>query len=77
MGANTIKLEAELLDEVGAIKPRGQSLSSFVKMVLRKEVNRVQMRRAAQEYMDFLASNPEERELIDEWSKSDLDKPIG
>ena len=75
MRATTIKVEGELLDELEKKKPDSQSLSSFVRSILEKEVVRRKMVDAAERYADFLRNRPDEREWLEEWERSDVDRP--
>jgi hypothetical protein len=72
MKATTIKLEGELLCELEATKPESVSLSAFVREVLRKDLQRRKLSRAAVSYEKFLAENPEEQLLLREWDEADL-----
>ncbi len=72
MKATTIKLEGKLLSELEATKPKNMSLSSFVRDVLRKDIQRRRLAQAAASYEEFLASNPEEQLLLREWDEADL-----
>lgn len=75
MRATTIKVEGDLLDEIEKVKPKTQSLSAYVRSVLRREVLRHKMAGAAERYAELLRSNPDERGWLDEWETADLDKP--
>jgi hypothetical protein len=72
MKATTIKIEGELLDELEATKPQSISLSAFVREVLRNDLRRRKLSRAAISYEEFLAANPEEQLLLREWDEADL-----
>lgn len=75
MKATTIKIEGDLLREIESAKPPSQSVSAFVRSVLRKELDRRQLRNAAAEYQAFVSENPEERQWLDAWERSDLVSP--
>jgi hypothetical protein len=75
MRATTIKVEGDLLDEIEKLKPSSQSLSAYVRSVLRREIQRHKMTAAAERYAELLRSNPAEREWLDEWETAELDKP--
>ena len=75
MRATTIKVEGELLDELEREKSDSESLSSFVRSILEKEVVRRKMVDAAERYADFLRNRPDEREWLEEWERSDVDRP--
>jgi hypothetical protein len=72
MKATTIKVEGELLLELERAKPASQSLTTFVRDVLRHEVRRRQMAAAADRYTEFLTEDGEERAWLDEWDRADL-----
>ena len=76
MKATTIKVEGDLLEELEKMKPTSQSLSGYVRSVLRREVLRNRMAGAAERYAELLRSNPDERGWLDEWETADLDKPV-
>lgn len=75
MKATTIKVEGDLLQELERAKPAAQSLTTFVRDVLRREVRRQQMAAAADRYTEFLAEDSEERAWLDEWDRADLARP--
>lgn len=75
MKATTIKVEGELLLELERAKPASQSLTTFVRDVLRREVRRQQMAAAADRYTEFLAKDGEERTWLEEWDRADLARP--
>ena len=72
MKATTVKIEGELLEELEAAKPRGQSISAYVREVLRKNLERAEVREAAFRYMEFVNSNEDEHTWLDEWDCADL-----
>ena len=72
MKATTIKLEGGLLEELEAMKPAGESLTGYVRSVLRRELDRREMEAAAMAYRAFVESNEEEREWLKEWDQADL-----
>ena len=75
MKATTIKVEGELLAELEKAKPRSQSLTTYVRGVLRREVRRGQMKAAADRYTAFLEQYPDERAWLDAWDRADLARP--
>ncbi len=75
MKATTIKIENPLLDELNEIRPSKKSLSAYVKEVLEQDVRRKKMREAAEQYGQFLITNPEEKTWLEEWESSDLASP--
>jgi len=72
MKATTIKVEGELLTELERRKPPAQSLSAFVKSILRRDLLHRQLAEASVRYAAFLAGNPEERDWLAEWEGADL-----
>lgn len=76
MKATTIKVEGALLEEIEKAKPEAQSLSSFVRSILEKEVVCRKMADAAERYADLLRNRPDEREWLEEWERSDLARPV-
>ena len=76
MRATTIKVEGSLLDELEKEKPDSESLSSFVRSILEKEMVRRKMVGAAERYADFLRNRPAEREWLETWERSDVDTPV-
>ena len=72
MKATTIKIEGELLKELERAKPASESLSFYVRKVLRKDLRRTQLAQAAAAYQEFLAAKPEEQAWLKEWDEADL-----
>ncbi len=72
MKATTVKIEGELLNELEAVKPEAMSISAYIRDVLRKDLARRRLSRAAVSYEEFLAANPEEQSLLREWDEADL-----
>ena len=72
MKATTIKLEGELLRDLEASKPEDVSLSAYVRQVLRKDLLRQKLSRAALSYEKFLEDSPEEQSWLREWDAADL-----
>jgi len=72
MKATTIKVEGELLAELERVKPRRQSLTGFVRSVLRQELRRQEMAAAAERYTQFLRRHPDERAWLEAWDRADL-----
>jgi hypothetical protein len=75
MKATTIKVEGELLAELERAKPSSQSLTTYVRFVLRQEVRRRQMIAAADRYTEFLRQHADERTWLDAWDRADLALP--
>lgn len=72
MGATTVKLDEQLLHEIAAVKPRGQTLAAFVRESLQRDLRRQQMRKAAETYVSLLETNAPERQALDEWESAAL-----
>ncbi len=72
MQATTIKLENPLLGEVKKCISKEESLTSFVRKVLEKEIQKRKMIESADQYLKFLDQNPEEKAWLTEWEKEDL-----
>lgn len=75
MQATTIKLEYPILSSLMRFIPKEKSLSAFVREILEQEIQRRTMARAAERYVEFLESSPEEREWLKEWESADLEQP--
>jgi len=76
MKATTIKLEGELLAAIERAKPPGDSVTSFVRTVLRKSLEQHEVREAANAYIAFVESHPDEQQWMDEWERADLTTPL-
>jgi hypothetical protein len=72
MKATTIKLEGDLLRELEKAKPESVTLSAYVREVLRGDLRRRSLTKAAALYQEFLESNPEEVVWLREWEEADL-----
>jgi len=72
MKATTIRVEGVLLRELERHKPRDQGLSAFVRDVLARAVQRLQLEAAADRYAEFLAREPGERQWLAAWGSADL-----
>lgn len=72
MQATTIKIENPLLSELKKFLPKGESISSFIREVLERDLQRRKMIKAAETYMEFLDTNPEEKQWLEDWGDSDL-----
>jgi hypothetical protein len=75
MKATTVKIDGELLEEIERVKPVEQSVSAFVRSVLRKDLDRERARTAAGEYVAFLEAHPDEADWLAEWAAADLASP--
>lgn len=72
MPATTIKLEADLVKKVTALKPKAESISAYVRELIEKEHRARQHRAAAATYQQFLRENPEERAAMEAWESAPL-----
>jgi hypothetical protein len=72
MAATTIKLEADLVKKVTALKPRDESISAFVRELIEKEHRARSNREAALAYRQFLHDHPEERAAMEGWESAPL-----
>ena len=75
MKATTIKIEWPLLGELEKAKPASQSISSYVREILERDIKRHKVAEAAVQYEAFVAAHPEEREWLSDWDKADLSRP--
>jgi len=73
MSATTIKLEAEILEQIKPFLEKKQSLSAFVRESIRNEIKRKKMTKAAIMYTEIMI---EETDEMNEWESSDLSKPV-
>jgi hypothetical protein len=76
MKATTVKVEGDLLQELERMKPAAQSLTAYVRSVLRQEVLRRRMADAAEHYSRFLREAPDERAWLEAWDRADLATPV-
>ena len=72
MSATTIKLEADLVKKVTALKPKDESISAFVRELIEKEHRARENRAAAVAYQQFLEENPDERAAMEVWELAPL-----
>jgi hypothetical protein len=72
MKATTIKIEGELLQELEKDKPHSLSLSAYVRDVLRRDLMRRKLARAAASYQEFITAHPQEDAWLREWDQADL-----
>ena len=73
MKASTIKIENPLLDQLYEARPdKKMSLSAFVRGILEADVRRRRGIEAADKYSEFLKSNPEEGEWLQDWESAPL-----
>ena len=72
MPATTIKLEADLVKKVAALKPKDESISGFVRELIEKEHRARENRAAAVVYHQYLEENSEERAAMEVWESAPL-----
>jgi hypothetical protein len=60
------------LREIRSVKPRGQTLTAYVREALERDLRRFRLQRAAEEFQRFLDSNSEERAEHKDWSEAPL-----
>jgi predicted CopG family antitoxin len=72
MPATTIKLEADLVRKVVALKPKDESISGFVRELIEKEHRAREHRTSAIVYQQFLRDNPDERMAMEVWECAPL-----
>ncbi len=72
MPATTIKLEADLVKKVAALKPKDESISGFVRELIEKEHLARENRAAAVVYHQYLDENSEERAALEVWESAPL-----
>jgi hypothetical protein len=75
MKATTIKLEGDLLIAIERAKAPGESVTSYVRTVLRKNLEQHLLREGAAAYRAFVESHPEEQQWLEEWERADLTNP--
>ena len=74
MKATTIKLDGSILQELMAFKRPDQNLTALVRELLKAQIHRSKMARAAEEYTAFLRENTEESRELDAWASASLDR---
>ena len=72
MPATTIKLEAELVKKVTTLKPKNESISSYVRGLIEREHRAREHRAAANAYQQFLDGSPGERAAMEVWESAPL-----
>jgi predicted CopG family antitoxin len=72
MSATTIKLEADLVKKVAALKPKDESISGFVRELIEKEHRARENSASAVVYYQFLEDNPDERAAMEVWESAPL-----
>jgi hypothetical protein len=74
MKATTIKLDAAILEELRAFKRPDQNMTALVRELLKAQIHRAKMARAAEEYTAFLSENTGESLELDTWASAPLDR---
>lgn len=72
MPATTIKLEADLVKKVTALKPKDASISGFVRELIEREHRARENLASAVVYQHFLRENPEEMAAMEVWESTPL-----
>jgi predicted CopG family antitoxin len=72
MSATTIKLEADLVKKVAALKPKDESISGFVRELIEKEHQGTGKQGICGVYHQFLEDNPDERAAMEVWESAPL-----
>ena len=72
MKATTVKIEGELLEGIEAAREHGQSVASYVRRALQRDLDRRLAREAAAAFKEFVEAHPEEKQWLDEWDGADL-----
>jgi predicted DNA-binding ribbon-helix-helix protein len=75
MSATTVKLDANLLKEIAQRKAAGQTLSSFVREAVARELRRRQLKEAAEAYRELLQNDAAEAAAMREWEEAPLSQP--
>jgi hypothetical protein len=73
MKATTIKLDGAILQELKEFKEPDQNLTSLVRELLKAQMHRRKMARAAEAYMVFLSENGDESQELEVWASAPLD----
>lgn len=72
MRATTIKLDGDLYEKVGRLKPADQSATAYVRALIEREHSRCQQQLAAEAYQAFLLAHPEEQAELETWAQAPL-----
>ena len=72
MKATTVKIDGELLEGIAAAREPGQSVASYVRRALQRDLERRLARDAAAAFKEFVETHPEEKQWLDEWDGADL-----
>ena len=74
MKATTIKLDGAILGELKALRRPDQNLTALVREMLKAQIHKSKMARAAEEYTAFLRENTGESMDLDAWACAPLDR---
>lgn len=72
----TVKLESPVVREVCELLEGKQTLTSFVREAVERDVRRRKMRKAATLYSAVLAADSAEREDMETWEAAPLASPV-
>jgi hypothetical protein len=72
----TVKLESPLVREACELLEGKQTLTSFVREAVERDVRRRKMRKAAALYREALAADPAEAKDMDAWEAAPLAAPV-
>lgn len=70
MPSTTIRLEAEWVKRIAALKLKDESFSGYVRRLIEKEYLARKHHEAARSYLQFLRENPRESIAMDEWESA-------
>jgi hypothetical protein len=73
MKATTIKLDGAILRELKEFKEKDQNLTSLVRDLLKAQIHRRKMARAAEEYLAFMSENAAESQELEMWASAPLE----
>lgn len=68
----TVKLDASVVREAASVLEPGQTLTSYVRQVVQRDIQRRKLKQAARVYREFLEKDPEERKDLEDWERADL-----
>ncbi|MDH4199899.1 MAG: hypothetical protein OEV66_05910 [Spirochaetia bacterium] len=72
MSATTIKLDGRILAEIDPYLEKNQTLTSFIRESVQREIKRRKMKLAASSYIKNLEKHKQEKQDLDEWESADL-----
>lgn len=71
----TVKIEAAVVREASSVLEAGQTLTSYVREVVSRDIKRRKLKQAARSYQEVLEKNSEEQREAGEWGQADLASP--